>query len=65
MTKSQAIRFAGSAAKLARVLGISDQAVSKWGEDIPALQAYRLREIKPRWFAQLRREQVHQQAERA
>ena len=51
MTKSEAIRRAGSQAELARLLGISPQAVSKWpGDKLPALQRYRLKELRPRWF---------------
>lgn len=48
--KSDAITRAGGVGKLAELLGISKQAVSKWA-DIPPLQVYRLREMKPRWFA--------------
>jgi DNA-binding transcriptional regulator YdaS (Cro superfamily) len=50
MNKSDAIAKAGSITQLARLLGISHQAVSKWGDKMPLLQVYRLREIKPRWF---------------
>jgi hypothetical protein len=56
MRKSQAIKFAGSAASLARVLGVTPSAISQWGEDMPPLQVYRLKERKPRWFAKLRRD---------
>ena len=49
MDKSKAIKLAGSAAELARLLGITRQAVSKW-DAIPQLQVYRLREMRPRWF---------------
>lgn len=57
MEKRQAIEFAGGVGKLAAILGISPQAVSKWPDGrIPELQVYRLRERKPRWFAKLRRE---------
>lgn len=63
MNKAQAIAKAGSAASLARVLGIKPQAISQWGDEMPPLQVYRLRELKPRWFAQLRREQ-REEAER-
>lgn len=49
MDKSKALRLAGGGAALARLLGISPQAVSKWRE-IPPLQVYRLRELRPRWF---------------
>jgi len=57
MKVTDAVRFAGSKAALARILGLTPQAVSKWRAVIPALQVYRLREMKPRWFARLRREQ--------
>jgi len=54
MDKHTAITLAGSASKLAQLLGISRQAVSKW-ESIPPLQVYRLRELKPRWFRGVRK----------
>lgn len=51
MKKTDAIALAGSPGRLAEILGISRQAVSKWpGEHVPELQLYRLRERKPRWF---------------
>lgn len=50
MTKTEAIAKAGSARKLAAVLGISKQAVCQWPESIPPLRLYQLRERKPRWF---------------
>jgi hypothetical protein len=50
MKKLDAVTRAGSAVNLARILGISRQAVSKWGEEIPPLQVYRLRDKKPAWF---------------
>lgn len=50
MTKSEAVARAGNASKLAALLGVSPQAVSKWPEAIPPLRLYQLREKKPRWF---------------
>ena len=51
MDKHRAIALAGSARKLAAILEISPQAVSKWPDGhIPELQRYRLKEKKPRWF---------------
>jgi predicted transcriptional regulator len=51
MEKSRAVELAGGVAKLAAILGISPQAVSKWPDErIPELQMYRLREKKRRWF---------------
>ena len=41
----QAISKIGSAAELARLLGISPQAVSQWGGVIPELRARQIEEI--------------------
>jgi predicted transcriptional regulator len=54
MTKTEAVARAGNANKLAALLGISPQAVSKWPETIPPLRLYQLREKKPRWFRKAR-----------
>ena len=45
-----AVEFFGSIAKLAKVFDISVQAVYKWGEYVPELKAYKLREMHPREF---------------
>jgi hypothetical protein len=52
MTKSEALaRVNGNASVLARILGLTPQAIYQWrGERIPPLQAYRLRELRPEWF---------------
>lgn len=51
MKKSEAIEKAGSLTKLAEILGISVQAVSKWpGNKLPPLRVYELKAKKPRWF---------------
>ena len=50
MKKQDAIKLAGSAIKLAKVLGITKGAVSHWNEDIPKGREYELRYIKPEWF---------------
>lgn len=50
MKTKDAIELAGSAAALSRLLNITQSAVSQWGEFVPSLQAYRLKEIKPKWF---------------
>lgn len=55
MNKSEAIKRAGSRAKLAELLGIKRQAVEKWPDDsIPALRLYQLKEKKPGWFRKRR-----------
>ena len=56
MKKADAIKLAGSAIKLAKVLGITKGAVSHWGEDIPKGREYELRYIKPEWFKQKEKE---------
>ena len=50
MNKDDAIKAAGTQASLARLLGISKQAVSQWPDKVPQLQQFRLKKIKPRWF---------------
>lgn len=45
MKKVTAINYFGSAAKLAKALGISKSAVSLWGDQIPELRAYQLERI--------------------
>ena len=52
MKKTTAIKKAGSAYKLAKMLGISKQAVSKWPEKIPEQREAQLRESNPKWFRQ-------------
>lgn len=61
MTKTKATILAGSQVALAKILGISPQAVSRWpGDAIPELQMYRLRERKPRWFSVARKLSEHE-----
>ena len=50
MNTSEAIKRAGGVAALAKMLGISHQAIYNWGERVPELRAYKLREMKPNWF---------------
>jgi len=49
MTKEQAITLAGSQAKLAALLKISDAAVSQWTE-IPERRIWQLKVLRPGWF---------------
>ena len=52
MKKKQAIQLAGGTAKaLADLLGLTESAVSQWGEDLPQLRVYQLRDLKPDWFS--------------
>lgn len=50
MEKTQAIRLAGSQSELAKLLGISQPAVSRWGDRIPEMRVWQLRVLKPEWF---------------
>ena len=49
MDKNKAILLAGSSAKLARLLGVSRQAIHNWTE-IPKLRVFQLRVMRPEWF---------------
>ena len=49
MKTKYAIKMAGSAAALAKLLGLTDSAISQWGETVPELRVYKLRELKPDW----------------
>lgn len=42
-----AARYFGSKAELARTLGINPQALTGWGEYLPELRAYKLRDMYP------------------
>ena len=50
MTKEDAIKLAGSQSELARILGISEPAVSQWKEQIPELRLRQLKDLRPEWF---------------
>ena len=52
MTKSDLIKLAGSQSELARILKISEPAVSQWKEQIPELRLRQLKDLKPEWFTQ-------------
>jgi DNA-binding transcriptional regulator YdaS (Cro superfamily) len=52
-----AVKKAGSKIKLAALLGVTRQAVTQWRDELPPLQVYRLREVKPKWFAEWKRSQ--------
>ena len=52
MKKSTAIKLAGSGSELARILGVKRQAIQGWGDTVPPLRVYQLKERKPEWFTQ-------------
>ncbi|MGI0120171.1 Cro/CI family transcriptional regulator [Zooshikella sp. RANM57] len=45
MLKTEAINFFGTQVALANLLGISQSAVSKWGNRVPTSRAYQLQVI--------------------
>jgi transcriptional repressor of cell division inhibition gene dicB len=45
MTKTEAIAEFGTIRKLADALGITEQAVYLWGDNVPELRAYQIVEI--------------------
>ena len=49
ITKEEAIKFAGSAAELARILGITRGAVSQWKE-VPQARIWQMQSLHPEWF---------------
>jgi len=50
MDKAQAIDKAGSAVGLAKILGITPQAISQWGLGVPQARLWQLMVLKPEWF---------------
>ena len=50
METKVAINKAGSAMALARLLGITRQAISQWGEHIPQARLWQLKSLYPEWF---------------
>ena len=56
MKTKRALQLAGGTArKLADLFGIKEQSVNKWGDHIPPLREYQLRELRPSWFAATKR----------
>jgi DNA-binding transcriptional regulator YdaS (Cro superfamily) len=49
MKKDKFIALAGSQSELARILGISQAAVSQW-KKIPTGRLYQLMILRPEWF---------------
>lgn len=50
--KKDGIAIAGSAAKLARIFGVSRSAITQWGEWMPPYRVMQLKEAMPERFAQ-------------
>lgn len=52
MNKATLIQLAGNQKTLANLLGISQAAISQWGDNVPQNRVWQLKVIKPEWFAQ-------------
>jgi|688.fasta_scaffold2579155_1 predicted transcriptional regulator len=50
MKKTEAIQLAGSQCDLAKLLGITQAAVSQWGENVPMARLWQMKTLKPEWF---------------
>jgi DNA-binding transcriptional regulator Cro len=50
MKTEKAIKLAGGATALAKLLGIKCQSVLGWGKTVPPLRVYQLRDLRPQWF---------------
>ena len=50
MTKDEFIKLAGSQRELAKLLGISQPAVSAWKE-VPQARIWQLKLLRPEWFS--------------
>jgi transcriptional repressor of cell division inhibition gene dicB len=50
METHEAIQKAGSAMALAKLLGITRQAISQWGDTVPQARLWQLRALRPKWF---------------
>jgi DNA-binding transcriptional regulator YdaS (Cro superfamily) len=51
MKTEEAIQLAGSRSMLARILGLTPAAITQWGDNVPMLRVYQLRDLRPEWFA--------------
>ncbi len=50
METKKAIAKAGGRSALAKLLGISSQAISQWGDNVPRGRYWQLKVLKPDWF---------------
>lgn len=52
MKTQHAIDLAGSPKELADLLGITQSAISQWGESLPQAREWQLKLLKPEWFTE-------------
>lgn len=51
ITTYRLVKLAKGRRNVAQLLGISTQAVYKWGKQVPAARVDQLRKLRPEWFA--------------
>jgi len=56
MNTKTAIELAGSASALSKLLGITQGAVSQWGDQLPEARVWQLKNIRPSWFKRIKPE---------
>lgn len=49
MKKEFAIKKAGTASNLAKILGVTRQSVNSWGDFLPESRVWQLKVIRPDW----------------
>lgn len=49
---TKAIELAGSSRELAELLGVTQSAVSQWGEELPKARVWQLMTLRPSWCTQ-------------
>lgn len=57
MDKAFAAAKAGGQHMLAKLLGVSRSAVCQWGPQMPWARVLQLQKLRPKWFAEWRRQQ--------
>jgi hypothetical protein len=55
MKKTELFKLAGGKRQAVYLLGISTQAVAKWGDDVPELRVFQLKVLRPQWFESLKK----------
>lgn len=50
MKTEQAINLAGNATKLSKIIGVTQGAISQWGDDVPEKRIWQLKILRPMWF---------------
>lgn len=54
MKTETAIKNAGGPKALADLLGITQSAISQWGDEVPQAREWQLKVLRPDWFGEKR-----------